>query len=318
MSLNVRSPVLLIAFNRPQTTAQVFEAIRNARPTRLYVAVDGPRPGRPQEAEICKQVQQITSQVDWPCTLTTLFRTANLGCRLGVSSAIDWFFEHEPEGIILEDDCLPHPDFFRYCDDLLERYRDDPRIMTIGGSNFLPESCALTGSYYFTPYFHVWGWASWRRAWSLYDVTMQRYKTSDKNQLLKKIFGNNINVRTYWRRTFDKVAAGKVDTWDYQWSLDCLTNDGLTCLPGENLISNIGFGELATHTSDPNSVFSEHRAASINFPLIAPPSVTCDPKISSELEKTLFGITRKTSLKDFGQFTKIRIRDLLGINHSTN
>ena len=309
----MRSPVLLIAFNRPRTTAQVFEAIRNARPTRLYVAVDGPRPDRPHEAEICQQVQQITSQVDWPCTLTTLFRTTNLGCRTGVSSAIDWFFEHEPEGIILEDDCLPHPDFFRYCDDLLERYRNDTRIMTIGGSNFLPESRLPSSSYYYAPYFQVWGWASWRRAWSLYDVTMQRYRNSDKNQLLKKIFGRNIEARTYWRRIFDSVAVGKVDTWDYQWFLDCLINEGLTCLPCKNLISNIGFNEDATHTNDVTSVFSELRTESISFPLVAPPRVACDPEIISEMERTRFGFTGKASLKDLERFTKTRIRELLGI-----
>jgi len=310
----MQSPVLLIAFNRPHTTAQVFDAIRKAQPPRLYVAVDGPRPDRPHEIDLCNQVREIVSQVDWPCTLATLFRTSNLGCRDGATSAIDWFFEHEPEGIILEDDCLPHPDFFRYCDELLARYRDNPRIMTIGGSNLLPDSDTRPESYFYTPYFHVWGWASWRRAWALYDVSMKSYKAANRNQMLKNIFGHNISIRTYWRRKLDSVAAGKGDIWDYQWVLDCLSHGGLTCLPGKNLISNIGFGEDATHTREMNTDLAQRRTASISFPLIAPASLDCDPQLTLAVEKAHFSISRNITIKSIRKFTKIRIRDLLGLS----
>lgn len=169
------TPVLFVVFNRPETTSRVFNSIRNARPARLYVAADGPRAMREGEAQRCVEVRRIASAVDWPCEVRTLFRDENIGCRRSVSGAISWFFEHEPEGIILEDDCLPDASFFSYCATLLERYRIEPRVMAITGNNFQPSMEGYSASYYYSIYNHVWGWASWRRAWALYDADMGQF-----------------------------------------------------------------------------------------------------------------------------------------------
>src|SRR5262249_20722231 len=165
MSEACKIPVLFLIFNRPNTTARVMEAIRTAGPGRLYVAADGPRDGNADEAKRCAEVRRIATQVDWPCEVQTLFRERNLGCRQAVSSAITWFFEQEQEGIILEDDCLPSPSFFPYCAELLARFRNDERIMCITGCNFQQDMKGYPYSYYFSKYHHVWGWATWRRAW---------------------------------------------------------------------------------------------------------------------------------------------------------
>ncbi len=187
----MQSPILLLVFNRPDTTRQVFETIRAARPPRLYVAADGPRPGRAGEAERCAEVRELTTQIDWPCELKTLFRNENLGCKIGVSSAIDWFFQNEPEGIILEDDVVPLPSFFLYCDVLLDRYRNDIRVGVISGSNLVSNHLMLEESYFFSRYNHIWGWASWRRAWDHYDVTMASWPEWRNNRGLQNIPGSN-------------------------------------------------------------------------------------------------------------------------------
>ncbi len=168
----MRSPVLFLVFNRPDSTRKVFDAIRSARPPKLYITADGPRPDRPAEAKLCSEVRAIASAVDWPCEVKTLFRESNLGCKAGVSSGITWFFSHEDEGIILEDDVLPVPTFFNFCDEMLERYRDDARVSMISGCNLISNHFSPKQSYFFSRYNLIWGWATWRRAWQHYDVAM--------------------------------------------------------------------------------------------------------------------------------------------------
>ena len=177
---SVNTPVLFLIFNRPETTEIVFSVIRKAEPPRLYVAADGPRPDYPNDAESCEIVRAIATDVNWDCKVKTLFRDQNLGCKLAASKAIDWFFEQELEGIILEDDCLPDQSFFWFCQELLGKYRDDTRIMHIGGTNFQFGKERTKYSYYFSRYAHVWGWASWRRAWKFYDVEMKNWRDCRK------------------------------------------------------------------------------------------------------------------------------------------
>jgi hypothetical protein len=245
----MNSPILFLVFNRPSTTKQVFEAIRAARPPRLYVAADGPRADRIGEAELCAQVRDIATAVDWPCEVKTLFRATNLGCKMGVATGIDWFFEHEPEGIILEDDCVPHPDFFYYCTNLLERYRDDMRVWCISGNNFQYGQWRGDGSYYFSRYNHCWGWASWRRCWQHYDADLSQWPALRETGLLDTILEDPLE-RTYWYGIWQQLMdSGEPDTWDYQWFFTCLANSGLTALPNRNLVSNVGFGPDGTHTT---------------------------------------------------------------------
>jgi hypothetical protein len=241
--------ILLLIFNRPDTTALVFEAIRQARPARLYVAADGPREALGEEQR-CEHARRIATDVDWPCEVKSLFRDRNLGCRVGVSTAIDWFFEYEEEGIILEDDCVPSQSFFRYCAELLDRYRHDERIMCISGDNFQLGRSVTPYSYYFSRYNHCWGWASWRRAWRLYDLSVSSWADYRQLRALDSWGDGDPTFKSYWTEIFDRCARGEIDTWDYQWTFACWAQHGLTCLPVRNLVTNIGFGHAeATHTT---------------------------------------------------------------------
>jgi len=249
----VKSAILFIIFNRPDTTIQVFDKIREARPARLYIAADGPRPFNRSDKDFCSKTRAIVKEVDWECQVKTLFRDQNLGCKNAVSSAIDWFFEHEEEGIILEDDCLPAKSFFNFCDTLLEKYRHDTRIRHITGCNLQQGKKWGNDSYYFSNLTHVWGWASWRRVWKDYDKTLDKYNNDDVCEKLRNIFDDPLVV-TALKHIFDSVKSGELDTWDYQLDFANYFNHGLTIIPNENLISNIGFGNNATHTSDQNSI----------------------------------------------------------------
>jgi hypothetical protein len=248
----LKTAVLFLVFNRPDTTRQVFEAIRQAKPPRLYVAADGPREDKLGEVERVGEVRTIATAVDWPCEVKTLFRDKNLGCKKGPSTAITWFFENEEQGIILEDDCLPHLDFFSFCENLLDRYLSDERIFVITGNNFQNGKWRGDASYYFSKYNHMWGWATWRRAWKHYQEDINfwpKWKTSDA---WKKYNSDKIEKK-YWQKSFDLVYKKKiVDAWDYPWTASIWYKGGLTATPNVNLVSNIGFGKDATHTFSKN------------------------------------------------------------------
>jgi hypothetical protein len=261
----LETAVLFMAFNRPETTSRVFDAIRKARPPRLYVAADGPRADRIGETARVERVRKIATEVDWPCEMKTLFRKDNLGCKQAVSGAITWFFENEEEGIILEDDCLPHPDFFNFCETMLDYYRNDERVDVITGNNFQNGQQRGAGAYYFSKYNHCWGWASWRRAWRHYQGDLPFWPEWRGSDDWKAVCPDNIE-RRYWERIFDQVYAGAIDTWDYPWTACVWTHRGLTATPNVNLVTNIGFGVDATHTCDPNA----HQA---NMPVAALPEI---------------------------------------------
>lgn len=248
----MKTPVLFIVFNRPDTTAKVFESIRRAKPTNLYIASDGPRPGRNGESEKVEEARRVATAVDWPANVKTLFQNHNLGCKSAVSGAISWLFEQENTGVILEDDCLPHPDFFRFCEELLSRYGEDDRVSVITGNNFQNGRTRGTASYYFSKYNHCWGWATWRRAWKLYQGDLSFWPTWKNSSDWRHKLPDPIE-RWYWSRIFDKVRAGKIDTWDYPWTASVWFRGGLTATPNVNLVSNIGFGPDATHTFALNS-----------------------------------------------------------------
>ena len=269
----MKSAVLFLVFNRPEPTARVFEAIREAQPPRLYVAADGPRAARIGESERCALTRRIASAVDWPCRVDTLFRETNLGCKNAVSSAIGWFFEHEDEGIILEDDCLPEPSFFRYCDELLAHYRDNPRIGLISGDNFQFGKTHGVSSYYFSRYAHIWGWASWRRVWKHYDRDCANWPAFRDDGGLERVPGMSRREIRHWESIFDKVYANGIDTWDYQLAFAMWSHQMLSVLPQQNLVTNIGFGPEATHTSA-SSRFANVPVSPIRFPLLHPTSLT--------------------------------------------
>lgn len=253
---NVNSPLLFLIFNRPDTTQEVFQQIRAAKPSRLYIAADGPRSSHPADVNLCQEAKAVVSLIDWDCEVSTLFREENLGCKIAVSSAVTWFFEQEEEGIILEDDCLPSNSFFYFCDQMLDTYRLDDRVRHIGGSNLHLGKTWGEGSYYFAESTSVWGWASWRRVWKDYDRDLQQYNLSEVSDQLKKIFPDAY-LAEIWAGIFNELKENKINTWDYQLAFINYFNHGLSVNPNVNLISNIGFRADATHTPDPNSIFSK-------------------------------------------------------------
>lgn len=275
-------PVLLIVFNRPQPTRCVLDAIRSARPMRLYIAADGPRPGQPGDAVRCAETRAlVTKGVDWPCAVKTYFRDENRGCGLGPAEAISWFFEHEPEGIILEDDCVPAPSFFRFCGEMLARYRFDSRVMHIGGGNFthearLPLSVGAE-SYHFSGRVHSWAWATWRRAWQHFDFHLTRLPEMRKRGVLAGSYPSLLE-RAYWMRKFEAVRREQqaAHIWDYQWHFAVAAHGGITIVPAVNLVTNIGFGEDATHTLNPHDQLAHPAVGALTFPLIHPPVVSAD------------------------------------------
>lgn len=258
----LNTAVLFLVFNRPDTTRQVFEAIRQAKPPRLYVASDGPRNDRQGEAEVVAEVREIIKHIDWTCEVKTLFRDSNLGCKRAVSQAITWFFENEECGIVLEDDCLPHPEFFSYCQELLRRYANDERVWGITGNNFQNGIVRGNGSYYFSKYFHCWGWASWRRAWRNYDVSLSYWPEWSRSADWIEKTPDGVE-RAFWQNIFNKTHEGQINTWDYQWTACIWRYVGLVATPNVNLVSNIGFGAGATHTISGASQFAEMEVQSL-------------------------------------------------------
>lgn len=250
-----KSPVLFIIFNRPNTTARVFEKIREAQPSRLYIAADGPRTNREGEAALCAQTREVAAKVDWDCDVKTLFKEKNVGCKEAEASAMTWFFDNEEEGIILEDDCLPANSFFRFCDVLLEKYRFDTRIRHITGNNFQRGKKWGNASYYFSKNTHGWGWAGWRRVWKDYDKDLKQYDEKDIKEKLTNVFDDSLVIES-WYNIFKGLKAGEINTWDYQYGLINFFNNGLCITPNVNMVSNIGFGADATHTTESDHIFA--------------------------------------------------------------
>jgi len=245
----MKTPVVFLVFNRPEFTHRVFARIREARPEKLIVIADGPRADRVGEAEKCRQVRElIDSGIDWPCDTVRDYAQTNLGCGRRVASGITNAFNLVEEAIVLEDDCLPDRTFFPFCEELLHRYRDNMKIAAIGGSNH--QYCPRTrdGSYYFSHYNHIWGWASWRRAWRLYDFEMKEWPCWEKNGGIKRMF-SALPVRRHFSHLMDFAYRGRIDTWDVQWTFACWLHQLKSILPAVSLVENIGFSPNATHTT---------------------------------------------------------------------
>lgn len=268
---HLTTPVAFIIFNRPDTTERVFAEIAKAKPRILLVVADGARANRVGEIEKCAATRAIINKVNWDCKILTNYSDTNLGCKNRVASGLDWIFEQVPEAIILEDDCLPEPSFFRFCEEMLERYRDDERIAMISGDNFQFGRTRGDASYYFSRYNHIWGWASWRRAWKGYDKEIALWPMVRNHEYLSAIIKNKKEIR-YWSQIFERTFQGKIDTWDYQWMLHSWIQGRISVMPNVNLISNIGFGADATHTQGV-SMYADMKTQELSFPLQHPAAI---------------------------------------------
>jgi len=283
------TPVAFIIFNRTDTTERVFAEIAKARPPMLLVVGDGPRANRSEEGDKVAATRAIIKRVDWDCEVLTNFSEVNLGCKRRVSSGIDWVFEQVEKAIILEDDCLPDPTFFRFCQEMLERYHHDQRIGMISGDNFQFGRRRNDDSYYFSKYVHVWGWATWRDRWvGSYDVTMARWPRIRDEGWLADMVGNRREA-AYWKKIFERVYHDEIDTCDYQWVFANWAEGRVSILPAVNMISNVGFDENATHTNGDSDLANLARNQ-IGFPLTHPAGVFRNIQADQFSERMCFRI----------------------------
>jgi hypothetical protein len=246
--MTIKTPIVFFIFRRPELTEQVFEYIRQSQPSTLFVVADGPRLHRPEDSELCEKTRNIIKQVDWKCKVLTDFSDVNLGCKNRIVSGLNWVFSQVDEAIILEDDCLPSASFFPFCETMLEYYRHDQRTMMISGTNsgLIPPDYPY--SYYGSSLARVWGWATWKRAWSHFDLAMEHWPEFKKLGLIDT-FCNDEFYKNYWIDELDKVYSGALDSWSYIWMYSYWKQHGLSIVPKYNLVSNLGFGVDSTHTS---------------------------------------------------------------------
>lgn len=248
--MTVTEPILVMAFNRPDHLGVLIQRLRELQPLKLHVAIDGPRANRDGEVERVQQCRDLVATVDWPCDVRTLFQEENLGCGAGVTTAISWFFENEDRGIILEDDIIPDPSFFPFCEELLERYESDERVFAVSGCNFVPpeQQSHPDLPYRFSQIPHIWGWATWRRSWMKHRLNIENWRERLPLTTLWSRVDHSIPSTVYWSSTFELLARKEVDTWDGQLVLAAMADNQWTATSNVNLIRNIGFDELATHT----------------------------------------------------------------------
>lgn len=288
------TPILFLIWNRPDRTRRVFEKIKEIKPRVLYIAADGPREGVESDIKNCIDTRKIVSKINWNCSVKKKYSDSNNGLKKSVSESISWFFNENSEGIILEDDCLPDVSFFNFCSAMLKRYRHNKKVMHVSGDNFQPLKFWNAKSYYFSKYPHIWGWATWRRAWKTYDVNISSWPQFKKSKNLYKTL-NNYWERLFWATIFDAVFVNKINTWDYQWVLNVWRNNGVAINPGVNLVSNIGFGEGAVHTVSEKSKLSQIPTKRISIKLADKP-VKINQLFDIYTSKNVFGVNPVRSL----------------------
>jgi hypothetical protein len=287
--MNNKIPVLFLVFNRPNSTQEVFNEIKKYMPSKLFIAIDGPRESIIEDKEAIEKVKKIIfDDISWDCELHTLIREKNLGCGRAVSLAINWFFENVEEGIILEDDCLPRIEFFLFCSEMLAKYRNNKNITHISGSNFQLGKFRGKADYYFSNYTHVWGWATWKRAWTHYDFEMKKYLN---NQEL-----NNNMYKYLPKNLLDAVYQQKIDTWDVQLFYTNFINNHLSIIPQTNLIKNIGFTQSATHTTSVPNYLSKMEYKILEFPLKHPHKIIVDTQADIFTAKKIFKINNSKNI----------------------
>ena len=263
-------PVIVLLFNRPYETKKLFESLSKLKPQKLYINQDGPRKNFFKDLEMCNKVRDIALNPDWDCDVFSNINENNQGCRKSVSSGLNWFFEKEEFGIILEDDCIPSKSFFNFSKKLLDRYKLNKSISVISGSNFQKENKIIgSADYYYSKYAHCWGWSSWRRAWKLYDKNLS-FWPDWKNSTQWKTFHQDKLEQKYWTKIFDKVYDNQIDSWAYIWQASVWYNEGITVTPNKNLILNIGFNKDATHTNIQDKNISNNPIKEINEDIKSP------------------------------------------------
>lgn len=285
MQFTLTTPVAFFIFNRPKETFRVFSTIREVKPQKLLIIADGARSA--DEEEKCENARSIIEKIDWDCEIFTNLSNTNLGCKVRVSSGLDWVFSIVESAIILEDDCLPQASFYRFCSELLIKYSDDERVMAISGNNFQFGKKRTKNSYYFSVFPHCWGWATWRRAWQHYDIDMKLWPMIRDNNWLMDILHSKEDVK-FWKNIFQNTFDNLIDTWAHRWTFNCWIQSGLTILPNVNLVSNIGFDCEATHTKKSDDQLSKMNTEELTFPLSHPQFIIRDFKSDKFTQNKIF------------------------------
>ena len=291
------TPVCLIIFRRPEHTRRLLDVLSVVKPRNLFVVADGPRPGFSGEDAACAATRSLIDQVDWPCDIRRSFSDSNLGCGFRPASGIDWVFGQVDRAIILEDDCLPDPSFFTFCEETLERYFDDPSVMHINGTNFSSEPLPITSSYSFSKVVSCWGWATWRRAWRYHDLAVRDWPYLEGSNVLRDAISHPRMASEFSAMLADAHRrAGDVSYWDYQWALACWSRGGHALIPRQNLISNCGCGLDATHTFDSNSRLANIVTGCISFPLIHPVQRIANPRLDTIVQRKIIGSSTRPGI----------------------
>jgi hypothetical protein len=286
MPATLNTPVAIFIFNRPETTRRLMAAVAKVQPSTLLVVADGPRKDHIEDREQCRLAREATECVDWRCDRRIHFSPTNIGNARRVVTGLDWVFSQCSEAIILEDDCLPHPTFFPFCEHLLERFREDERIAMISGNNFEPPGLSYY-SYSFTRYIGIWGWATWARSWRHLDFELQQWRELRQTGWLEDVLGDR-KAAAYWSYILDLAAAGRYPSWDYQWMFSCWVQNGFNIIPKRNLVSNIGYGKKATNTTRSEPLCDSLPTYEMQLPLRHPNLIVRNRKADEYLSRHIF------------------------------
>lgn len=309
----IKTPIVLIIFNRPDATEKVFNEIAKVQPPKLLVVADGPREGNLDDLEKCKKTREIIKKVDWPCEVLTNYSDVNLGCKMRPVTGLNWAFGLIDEAIILEDDCVPDTTFFRFCEELLEKYRNDKRVAIISGTNLFVGKIKNPYSYYYSIFPQTWGWATWKRSWENYDIGVKKWADLKNTDWLEKKLGAKSILYNYWKNVFDDCYQQKLNAWDYQITFSAWVDGSLAVIPKINLVSNIGFGKNKGTNIIKRHKYAALKTSQMQFPLVSPEQILENKKIDKSIGKYTFTYYRPFLIKAFLYFWLKIKRFFLGL-----
>ena len=278
-TFHLTTPVAFFIYKRPDATRRSFKQIKKAEPKTLFIIADGAK--NPDEELAVEETRSILSEIDWDCQVFTNMSDVNLGCKQRFFTGLEWLFSNCEEAIIIEDDIIVSSSFFEYAQELLDYYREDKRVFSISGCNIGFPSKKTNESYSFSNFMNMWGWATWRRAYNSIDFEMKQWSSFRSSDRFERsmLMDRKGKWNKYWTKKFDDVSNGDTDTWDYQWIYSQLLNNGVSLVPSTNMISNIGYGEIATHTANNERLERANLTAKeMNFPLTHPKKIKINKK----------------------------------------
>lgn len=281
----MNTPVAIFIYKRTQNLTLIFASLKKIKPKTLYLIADGPKDAS-EIAQVENTRKNLELLIDWPCQVHKNYSNTNLGLKKRFNSGINWVFNQEDQAIFLEDDCIPDPSFFRFCDELLEKYKDDERVFSISGNNFQFGKEKSKESYYFSKYPHIWGWATWKRSWEKYDSEMSDWHSRRQTNWLREVTDGFI-ISKFWKYIFDRLSSGKINTWDYQLTYASFKSRALNIIPSINLVTNVGYGTDSTNIKSLNKTIGVPTVP-MQFPLVHPTKMKVDAVSDQAIENLVY------------------------------